>query len=258
MSIAPFTIVRFALAESTLHAALSSGPEARRALRSIAWGSRETEAGEVLVTPPALPARAADLRKVLAAIDGLTEIDATGEYTLGYSTSPEAYDSFGTMTVSADGEERLVAIRNEHVEWQVGRYASGLHGFRRLSPPPPPEPEGAREQLAPPAPTSIEVGAVVHFSGRVRRFVVVRVETFDSQPCLSMVALSGALAGSYPTVVPLAEVERDADQTVAFSGAAAGALRRKYEQARRGGLQLCLEASHAEPSSTPTPPETPA
>jgi hypothetical protein len=103
------TIVRFALPESALHAALSGHPETRRALRSVTWGSRETEAGKVFVTAPALPAGAVELRKLLAGIGKLTEIDASGEYTLG-------------STRARRGRERRTRSR----AWTVPRRAAPL------------------------------------------------------------------------------------------------------------------------------------
>ena len=51
-----------------------------------------------------------------------------------------------------------------------------------------------------------------------------------------MIALSGSVKGCYPTAVSEHEVERDGDQTVAFTGVAAGMLRRKYDDARRSPM----------------------
>lgn len=55
------------------------------------------------------------------------------------TTAPEAYDGFGTFTIAESrahkGESRttrLVAIRQEHVEWQRGRYGSGFHASQPL------------------------------------------------------------------------------------------------------------------------------
>src|SRR5262245_60614465 len=56
-------------------------------------------------------------------------------YHLYRTTAPQAYDGFGTISVDTSrlakghGEdvERYVLIDAEHLTWQVGRYASGLH-----------------------------------------------------------------------------------------------------------------------------------
>lgn len=62
------------------------------------------------------------------------------EWIIGFTTAPEAYDSFGTATLrdpaGSDNRGyplRKVAIRPDHFEWQATRYASGLHGFARES-----------------------------------------------------------------------------------------------------------------------------
>jgi hypothetical protein len=93
------------------------------------------------------------------------------------------------------------------------------------------------------SPFLLGVGTVVHMRGCTRRYVVIHAEAFGEVRCLSMVALSGSVKGCYPTGVSEHEVEHDGDQTLAFSGAAAGMLRRKYEDARR---------SPFEPQASPT------
>lgn len=50
-----------------------------------------------------------------------------------YTTAPLAYDGFGTQAVAIVGTYcgqplRLVRVRAEHLEWQDGRYGSGMHG----------------------------------------------------------------------------------------------------------------------------------
>jgi len=41
--------------------------------------------------------------------------------------APKAYDGFGTFTLSEYASYgRLVMIRDEHLAWQQGRYASGI------------------------------------------------------------------------------------------------------------------------------------
>lgn len=41
--------------------------------------------------------------------------------------APKEYDGFGTLTVSESSGRRLVLIQEQHLDWQVGRYASGRH-----------------------------------------------------------------------------------------------------------------------------------
>ncbi len=231
------TLVRFTVAEGTLHALLSGNPERRRALREIQWGSRETEAGQVLVTPPLGAEPAAQLRSIFAGAEGVTEVDATGEYTFGFTNAPNVYDGFGTLSLDAEAGERLVAIRTEHLNWQASRYASGLHRFRPASPATTsaeanPALEAGTTAECPAGRPPLNLDNVVHLRGRTRRYVIVRVETIGETRVFSMIALSGAVKGCYPSAVPAEEVERDADQTVAFTGAAAAARRRKYEAAR--------------------------
>jgi hypothetical protein len=230
-----FTLVRFTVAEGTLHTLLSGNPGRRRALRDVTWGSRDTNDGQVLVTPPLGVEPAAQLRSVLAGAEGVTEVDVSAEYTVGYTTAPVDYDGFGTLSLGVEASERVVAIRTEHLNWQASRYASGLHRFRPAAPPPNAEPAPAPETgttaEAPAGPPRLDLDTVVHLRGRTRRYVIVRVETIGETRVFSMVALSGAAKGCYPSAVPADELERDADQTVAFKGAAAAALQRKYEAA---------------------------
>jgi hypothetical protein len=50
-----------------------------------------------------------------------------------YTDAPKCYDSFGTSTVEAldvrtiHGQIRRVAVHEDHVEWQIMRYQSGLY-----------------------------------------------------------------------------------------------------------------------------------
>jgi hypothetical protein len=236
-----FSIVRFTVAESTYHAVVSGNPETRRALRFVEWGSRDTEAGEMLVTPPLRAEEAATLRAVFAGAEGVSEVDATGEYVFAYTSAPASYDGFGTLSVSVDGDERLVAIETQYLNWQASRYASGLHRFRPAAPAPTStEPSTATASVAtvdPKAPQpTVGTGTVVHMHGRARRYVVVRIETFGDTRRLGMIALSGSLRGCFPTSVSPNDVEHDPDQTVAFTGAAAITLRRKYDEVRRSQI----------------------
>ena len=45
------------------------------------------------------------------------------------TNAPAAYDGFGTFTVAQLYEpgNRLVLVRDEHLEWQKMRYHSGMH-----------------------------------------------------------------------------------------------------------------------------------
>lgn len=43
------------------------------------------------------------------------------------TTAPRAYDGFGTIELKDLGTERIVLIRDEHLNWQTMRYSSGLH-----------------------------------------------------------------------------------------------------------------------------------
>lgn len=51
-----------------------------------------------------------------------------------YTTAPEAYDGFGTQTItekafisSKNQPVRLVETEENHTDWQQMRYSSGLH-----------------------------------------------------------------------------------------------------------------------------------
>jgi hypothetical protein len=52
-----------------------------------------------------------------------------------YTTAPSAYDGFGTVELDPDAGTdnrgltiRKVAVEPDHLDWQMARYASGLHG----------------------------------------------------------------------------------------------------------------------------------
>lgn len=49
------------------------------------------------------------------------------EYVPAVTTAPKAYDGFGTFTLEEAGDIRIVLIQAEHLDWQQGRYLSGLH-----------------------------------------------------------------------------------------------------------------------------------
>lgn len=47
------------------------------------------------------------------------------------TNAPEKYDGFGTFTIKRAGQDlrgdlRVVLVRDQHLEWQRARYASGL------------------------------------------------------------------------------------------------------------------------------------
>jgi hypothetical protein len=52
-----------------------------------------------------------------------------------YTSAPEAYDGFGTLTLEVVGKcrrgnvVRKVSTPVEHFEWQTMRYGSGLHTY---------------------------------------------------------------------------------------------------------------------------------
>lgn len=67
---------------------------------------------------------------------GLIEVN----YTAVITDAPPAYDGFGAFTaleldspallesgVETKGNARYALVRDEHLAWQLGRYASGLH-----------------------------------------------------------------------------------------------------------------------------------
>ncbi len=85
-------------------------------------------------------ARAERVRQALAALlpaDTYQEVDLGGLYAYAQTLAPEAYDGFGTLTLAQQqqaqtqdlpaGLVRTVAILKQHLDWQVGRYRSGLN-----------------------------------------------------------------------------------------------------------------------------------
>jgi len=60
------------------------------------------------------------------------QIDVTiGAYTRHYrawrTEAPVAYDGMGTIGLWESSAGRLVLIQLDHVDWQVGRYSSGMY-----------------------------------------------------------------------------------------------------------------------------------
>jgi hypothetical protein len=85
---------------------------------------------------------------------------------------------------------------------------------------------------------SIGAGAVVRFSvrGARRRYVVLRVDAYGTpevgyREALTVLALSGSQKGCYGSSVEPGEVVLDEDQAVAFTGAEAPWLMRRYQEA---------------------------
>ena len=58
-------------------------------------------------------------------------------YTVLNTDSPIAYDGFGTLEIysaTIDGKpHRYVLVDVEHLEWQKGRYGSGLHSAEDIA-----------------------------------------------------------------------------------------------------------------------------
>jgi hypothetical protein len=119
-------VVRFAVGSSTVYSLLRGDHDERAALWSVAWTAHETAEGEVLVAPPRGPEAAAELRRALSGAEGVTEVDVTSEYTLAVTNAPDSYDGLGTVSVSDEGDERVVAVHVEHLNWQAAHYASGI------------------------------------------------------------------------------------------------------------------------------------
>lgn len=42
------------------------------------------------------------------------------------TTAPESYDGFGTLSLLGDERLRIVLIEERHLDWQLGKYGSGL------------------------------------------------------------------------------------------------------------------------------------
>jgi hypothetical protein len=62
------------------------------------------------------------LDTITVAIDGESVL-----YFVAQTTAPIAYDGFGTISVFETSNVRVVLIREEHFNWQNGRYNSGLY-----------------------------------------------------------------------------------------------------------------------------------
>jgi hypothetical protein len=67
----------------------------------------------------------------------VTTASSVDETVVGWTTAPEAYDGFGTETLTLDAGRdvgrglpvRKVLIRKKHFDWQTQRYGSGMHPF---------------------------------------------------------------------------------------------------------------------------------
>lgn len=174
-------IVRFvlpALTRCRLRRNEAVPSEARTLLHALEWTPDYTKdpveryRSPAMFAEPETPTYVA-IRDAMASLADGAEEDVTARYVLGYTTAPAGYDSLGTLSLEAEDKERLVAIRTEHMTWQVSRYASGLQRFRPVeAPPPPPTPvPRSRESVVA---NSVGVGSVVRFHGKPRRYVVGR------------------------------------------------------------------------------------
>ncbi len=58
------------------------------------------------------------------------------EYVLVETTAPRRYDGLGTLEVYDSGESgelnRFVLVDIKHLEWQQGRYGSGLYTYKEV------------------------------------------------------------------------------------------------------------------------------
>ncbi len=51
----------------------------------------------------------------------------SAKYIIVMTNAPKDYDGFGTFTVNQSGKDRIVAIQEQHLDWQTHRYGSGLY-----------------------------------------------------------------------------------------------------------------------------------
>ena len=113
--------------DSDVVARLPDG-EASQLHSGIQWGHR----GDRVVSMH-LPFEDERYQKLRAACRRLfaepswAEVDVSAEYVEAVTAAPEEYDGFGTFTVRHREDGRLVCIPVRAKEWQLGRYASGLH-----------------------------------------------------------------------------------------------------------------------------------
>jgi hypothetical protein len=220
-------IVFFAIpVHAFLRLTRASHPELWPAMDAVSW-DRGGDAS--YVTPHLFGAEAETLRTALGSLPDAEEHDVTRTYALSYTTAPESYDGYGTLMLGREGDERLVAIVKEHLNWQAAHYASGLYRFRPAAAPPAGAGAAPANDAADAQP--VRPGVVVRFRGRSRRYVVATAERIGGTELYEVIALSGALKGCHATRVAADELERDVDQTIAFAGSAAGTLQRKYAEA---------------------------
>ena len=101
------------------------------------WGTRRTAAGEKVYESEPMSTTSAkffDIEQLLRTMYGDPPhliVNMTGKYRLLRTRAPQAYDygyvvEVGTME-GEFGTERLVAIPKESVEYQSGRYSSGMY-----------------------------------------------------------------------------------------------------------------------------------
>jgi hypothetical protein len=68
---------------------------------------------------------------------GIPIVVSINEHTVRYrayvTDAPGDYDGFGTLAVIENEEFRIVLIREENLDWQWGRYSSGLHIIEKIA-----------------------------------------------------------------------------------------------------------------------------
>jgi len=90
---------------------------------------------------------------------------------------------------------------------------------------------GDAGRFYPKARAAFPVGSVVNIQGGRRRYVVTCCHSVGGRATYNAVALTGGERGSNPTAMRAEDLALANDQTVSFSGAAVGQLRRRYRNA---------------------------
>lgn len=94
------------------------------------WSVIATDLGSMeLKTPAITVAIAQEIGSKLAALQiQYTALDLSKDYVVVDTNAPETYDGFGTLTLfTRDDGSREVAVERRHLNWQAGRYRSGLY-----------------------------------------------------------------------------------------------------------------------------------
>jgi hypothetical protein len=131
-----FRIIQFALPyEKTIKLADEDSPH-RRTVERIQKITRIDRDGDAFVTPPMATTSALffEVEQLVRSMFGDPPHlirDLTAKYRLLRTRAPESYDygyviEIGRVT-GEFGEERLVAMPQERVEYQSGRYSSGMY-----------------------------------------------------------------------------------------------------------------------------------